>query len=238
MNQAWIVTRDSESDSPELFLTEEAARQNACLGVATTHIYPCVWGVSTGTLVGVGKRVARRSINLCPCHGHLCDHCAEAKELLNDLGANDERHFHKAHYEAGKLTDECDQCGRDLRNPIHITIQEDIDDFERRRKLRGSDPTRTCCEYCGTPTIDNCLKCGAPQCCPKCCQEGEWPVKDGCCPKCGAPRDKNGAPSCHCAGWDNTPVPAATSCCGHDSDCAVHNAPALPVGPCDCKVVL
>jgi hypothetical protein len=25
-------------------------------------------------------------------------------------------------------------------------------------------------------------------------------------------------------------------CCEHDSDCAVHNAPALPVGPCDCSV--
>lgn len=24
-------------------------------------------------------------------------------------------------------------------------------------------------------------------------------------------------------------------CCLHDSDCAVHNAPALPVGPCDCS---
>jgi hypothetical protein len=22
----------------------------------------------------------------------------------------------------------------------------------------------------------------------------------------------------------------------HDSDCALHNAPALPVGPCDCSV--
>src|ERR1039458_5046576 len=50
MNQAWIVTRDSESDSPELFLTEEAARQNACLGVATTHIYPCVWGAVEGVM--------------------------------------------------------------------------------------------------------------------------------------------------------------------------------------------
>ena len=26
-----------------------------------------------------------------------------------------------------------------------------------------------------------------------------------------------------------------TSCCGHNSDCAVHNAPALPIGPCDCE---
>ena len=25
------------------------------------------------------------------------------------------------------------------------------------------------------------------------------------------------------------------SCCGHDSDCAVHNEPAYPAGPCDCK---
>jgi hypothetical protein len=26
----------------------------------------------------------------------------------------------------------------------------------------------------------------------------------------------------------------ANGCCGHASDCAVHNAPALPVGACDC----
>ena len=24
--------------------------------------------------------------------------------------------------------------------------------------------------------------------------------------------------------------------CKHDSDCAIHNAPALPVGPCDCSL--
>lgn len=29
------------------------------------------------------------------------------------------------------------------------------------------------CDVCGTPTIDHCIRCGAPQCCPKCCQEGE-----------------------------------------------------------------
>lgn len=27
------------------------------------------------------------------------------------------------------------------------------------------------CDVCGTPTIDHCIHCGAPQCCPKCCQE-------------------------------------------------------------------
>ena len=26
-----------------------------------------------------------------------------------------------------------------------------------------------------------------------------------------------------------------TTCCEHDSDCAVHNGPALPVGPCNCS---
>lgn len=28
---------------------------------------------------------------------------------------------------------------------------------------------------------------------------------------------------------------ALKGCCGHDSDCAVHNEPAYPVGPCDCS---
>jgi hypothetical protein len=27
------------------------------------------------------------------------------------------------------------------------------------------------CETCGTETIDRCTRCGAPQCCPKCCAE-------------------------------------------------------------------
>ena len=29
------------------------------------------------------------------------------------------------------------------------------------------------CEDCGTECIDNCMVCGAPQCCPKCCAESE-----------------------------------------------------------------
>lgn len=27
------------------------------------------------------------------------------------------------------------------------------------------------CEHCGTKLIDECLMCGAPVCCPKCCLE-------------------------------------------------------------------
>ena len=30
------------------------------------------------------------------------------------------------------------------------------------------------------------------------------------------------------------PQPAQERCCYHDSDCAVHNMPAYPAGPCDC----
>lgn len=30
---------------------------------------------------------------------------------------------------------------------------------------------RSKCDACGTSTIDNCGQCGAPQCCPKCCDE-------------------------------------------------------------------
>jgi hypothetical protein len=37
---AWMVTRDSEVDGPVLSLTEEAANQNACLGLARTHVTP------------------------------------------------------------------------------------------------------------------------------------------------------------------------------------------------------
>ena len=33
---------------------------------------------------------------------------------------------------------------------------------------------------------------------------------------------------------DPAAVPPRTSCCQHFSDCAQHNAPAEPVGPCDC----
>ena len=30
--------------------------------------------------------------------------------------------------------------------------------------------TREKCEACGHPIVDRCYYCGAPQCCPKCCE--------------------------------------------------------------------
>ena len=38
--EAWMVWRDVEGESREFFLTEKAARENACLGVCTTHMTP------------------------------------------------------------------------------------------------------------------------------------------------------------------------------------------------------
>jgi hypothetical protein len=72
------------------------------------------------------KRVAQRSLDICPCYGHFCEHCEEAKELLSEVGANDEPHYHKARYVNGQLTDECDRCGRDLRNPIHTRLGQEF----------------------------------------------------------------------------------------------------------------
>jgi hypothetical protein len=36
------------------------------------------------------------------------------------------------------------------------------------------------------------------------------------------------------AAADKVQEPAQERCCYHDSDCAVHNMPAYPAGPCDC----
>jgi hypothetical protein len=33
---------------------------------------------------------------------------------------------------------------------------------------------------------------------------------------------------------ESAPAPVGERCCYHDSDCAVHNMPAYPAGPCDC----
>lgn len=35
----------------------------------------------------------------------------------------------------------------------------------------------------------------------------------------------------------DTMISIVANAIGHDSDCALHNAPALPVGPCDCSAV-
>lgn len=32
-------------------------------------------------------------------------------------------------------------------------------------------PNGNTCDECGSPCIDNCFMCGAPQCCPACCYD-------------------------------------------------------------------
>ncbi len=39
-------------------------------------------------------------------------------------------------------------------------------ELQERNASKGSRK----CENCGGDTIDNCLRCGAPQCCPRCCE--------------------------------------------------------------------
>ena len=33
------------------------------------------------------------------------------------------------------------------------------------------------CDECGTQTIDRCLRCGAPQCCPACCADSSVEIE-------------------------------------------------------------
>ena len=44
------------------------------------------------------------------------------------------------------------------------------------------------CDICGTVLINRCLRCGAPVCCPKCCEESEMEADSlalNPCPFCG-----------------------------------------------------
>lgn len=38
-----------------------------------------------------------------------------------------------------------------------------------RELMKGNTPNGQKCEHCGHECVDNCLACGAPQCCPRCC---------------------------------------------------------------------
>lgn len=58
------------------------------------------------------------------------------------------------------------------------------------------------------------------------------------------PTDIDHTHSLDCATHDHRPGPcncdladaAEDACCGHTSDCAVHNEPAYPAGPCNCDM--
>ena len=61
--------------------------------------------------------VARGAIANCPCYGHLCSYCKDAKRLLGMCGV---RH----HHVRGEDIDRCEDCGRDLRDSIHLRVGE------------------------------------------------------------------------------------------------------------------
>lgn len=55
------------------------------------------------------------------------------------------------------------------------------------------------CDECGTELIDECLRCGAPQCCPKCCAETTQEIiKALLCPDCKAPLCRTGDDELYC----------------------------------------
>ena len=55
--------------------------------------------------------------------------------------------------------------------------EEHIDKFTGKQFDKTSDHfphlNGKKCDICGTDKIDHCLRCGAPQCCPKCCSADE-----------------------------------------------------------------
>lgn len=72
-----------------------------------------------------------------------------------------------------------DILGRDPSGQALVSDQAasrlDPSGFDPSRDGLVSDllpkPNGGTCEYCGSQTIDRCLLCGAPQCCPVCCFE-------------------------------------------------------------------
>lgn len=72
-------------------------------------------------------RVARHGLAACPCYGHLCGHCEDARSVI----AMQEPHTHVALYEDSttansgheKLLDECALCGLSFRDPVHARRQ-------------------------------------------------------------------------------------------------------------------
>ena len=54
------------------------------------------------------------------------------------------------------------------------------------------------CEHCGTTIIDDCWVCGAPQCCPKCCEETTKELLESRKTTVVSIRKKRGQPRFHC----------------------------------------
>lgn len=51
------------------------------------------------------------------------------------------------------------------------TTNSVLDDFLEKYSKYKMNMDKPKCEHCGTELIDDCLSCGAPQCCPACCEE-------------------------------------------------------------------
>lgn len=55
-------------------------------------------------------------------------------------------------------------------------MRDDLDCEDAGEFYRAKARNEMLCEDCGTPIINNCPRCGAPQCCPKCCAKNSQAV--------------------------------------------------------------
>ncbi len=62
------------------------------------------------------------------------------------------------------MKDTTEESGRVIRGIIRLNGKERV-----KMGIAIVDGSR--CDICGTKCITNCLLCGAPNCCPKCCED-------------------------------------------------------------------
>lgn len=62
------------------------------------------------------------------------------------------------------------RAGKDGPFALSRTLWLAHDLLAECRRLTAELATQRRCEHCGATTIDNCVRCGAPQCCPQCCR--------------------------------------------------------------------
>ena len=71
---------------------------------------------------------------------------------------------HKNKFEAVDALQEWGRHFRDKNHPVALTL------FRASTKM-PSAPGGNTCDHCGAELVRDCMICGAPNCCPRCCQE-------------------------------------------------------------------
>ena len=104
-----MANQDSKADRFHQDLVIQSAISEADSAVSHAELPPEVSIVQEKLIISV----ANTAIRNCPCYMHLCSRCKEAKTLLGMCGV---RHY----FVACEDRDRCEDCGRDLRDLIHL----------------------------------------------------------------------------------------------------------------------